>query len=289
MVKIKSLSLISMMFSDLDRNRTNAPLCSVENFVKNGFFLFKQSDFKKEVKQEHLKEYLESIHSLKSRVKEFLELDRDIKQKFHSETRDFIFQENGYFPGLWSVSAYDDRDEKVDFCLEYLISNNFYDPTQAEMFLHPDFADRDRVETYKHLLPNQEARQVCDFLDRYVLSRIRQELTTKLTLDLPLNCLQIQVAYYPEQASLSKHTDSSFLQANIGPTENLTIYPLQSSEPITISLEVGEVILYTGRDFKKKLNFAKDKLPNPLPHQVQAKKGRTSILAACFAKEDNVF
>jgi len=269
----------------LSKQTSDLSDCSIDSFLNQGFLIFRQSDLLEKISQTNLKNYLDSIISLRAKSKDFFDLNEQVKRQFYSE-KEFKLQGEGYgyYPGWWPVSAYDDIDEGVDFRMEYLMTHNFYNFREQNPFSDRTFADNDAVKQYENILPNLEAHKIGEFLDRYVLSRVKTEFVNTLDIDVKINYMQIQVAYYQEATSISKHTDASFLQAVIGPTTDFIVTPFQSNQSVSVSLDVGEIILYPGRAFQKKMNLVKTKLPTALVHQVEAKAGRMSILTGFYCQ-----
>jgi hypothetical protein len=84
---------------------------------------------------------------------------------------------------------------------------------------------------------------------------------------------------------LELHRDKSFIQSIIGHTSNLTIQPEGATEPQMITLDIGEILVYTGFQFQeyfKKLGVLAQ--VKPLAHGVIAEEKRMSIVASTILK-----
>lgn len=255
-------------------------MIDLEHFLREGYLIFTAKTLQNFSSEPIWNKYLDNISILQQKIRKFFALEKTNKARFKTLNSNFKAEKKLYNPGWWEASSYQDSIEQINFCLEYFISKNYFNSDEESMFINKNIPS-DLLAQYQQFIPNKEVYQICSFLSMTVFDYFQKELKNLLNLNLPSYSLQIETAYYPDSALLNKHTDSSFLQAIIGPSEEgLFIVPLQSNQPIPLELKLGDVLLYSGREFKNILKS--ENLPDPLPHWVEAKKGRISILAGTF-------
>ncbi|NMG06788.1 hypothetical protein DP117_07840 [Brasilonema sp. UFV-L1] len=135
-------------------------------------------------------------------------------------------------------------------------------------------------------LPHNQGYEIAQFIDRHINSPLLEELRSYLDLNLDLSCiLQIKPTYYREKVILELHRDKSFMQSIVGPTSNLMIQPEGATEPQMVTLDIGEILVYTGFQFQeyfKKLGVLAQ--VKPLAHGVIAEEKRMSIVASTILK-----
>ena len=199
---------------------------------------------------------------------------------------DFNHESHAYFPGWWDEFSYNDRNAYVDYSPEYLMSQNYYDSDKTILFEYVGNKSGNIAVDSKVNFPNQEGKEVCNFFDKYILKRVIKDLSEAFNCAFPrIKGLQFVTIYYDRAKKLSKHTDEVFLSAHLGPTDKgLFILPLKSGKPIPVSLDTGEILLFSGREFKYEMGLLDQKISSPLPHWAEAKKGRLTIALSTFVK-----
>ena len=226
---------------------------NIAHFMTKGYMLFRMDEIRTWHDADTIDAYLQNVLAYQAKIKAFFELDRIGKQRSQALSSDFNYDTKAYFPGWWDEFSYDDRIAHVNYSPEYLMSNNYFDRDTPALFKGSDSEQVGSDKTgHDEIFPNQEGRELCRFFEENVLNRIREELANTASIKLPeISTLQCVMIYYDRDKILSKHTDEVFLSAHIGPTEKgLLIFPPESEEPVSVTLDVGEILIFYGREFK---------------------------------------
>ena len=135
-------------------------------------------------------------------------------------------------------------------------------------------------------MPHNQGYDIAQFVNRHINSPLLEKLRSYLEPNSDLSCiLQIKPTYYREKVILELHRDKSFIQSIVGPTSNLMIQPEGATEPQMITLDIGEILVYTGFQFQAYFKNV-DVLAQvqPLAHGVIAEEKRMSIVVSTILK-----
>ena len=253
-----------------------------DRLLKRGFTIFQSDNLKNLAGVDVFERYRKNVMSFRAKLRKLFELDLSVKRGFEAAVTSYVPELNGFGPGWWPESKFPDPIENVDYDIQYILSK-IYDESHPSTMFDFDGIDPDISLGGRDDLPNLESNFISDFLSQFVLNRLREDLAANLNVSIPKLKQQFEIAYYPRKGLLPKHTDTPFLMGNIGPTQNLYILPFDTREPYQVFLEEGEILLYTGREFRELLTSVDRKLPTPMPHWVNGSQGRIAILLPCFA------
>ncbi|HIE27354.1 TPA: hypothetical protein EYP66_08725 [Candidatus Poribacteria bacterium] len=248
----------------------------IEQFIEDGYLLIRQDELRDYSSVESAEHFVSNIIDLRREMKKFFERPLEEKALFKIG-HDLDSETKCYYAGWWEKSPYLESRFGIDYPLEYYVSRNFYGST-AEDICYPS-NEGEEVRQIAASLPSQQTFSFARFLNEYFIIPILREYSRECGLQRPEPSLQIQTTYYEVQSLLKKHQDRSFLEGIVGPASGIAIFPGGGAEKMDASLEAGEVILYTGKQFQKHFQRA-PRVPPPLPHAVEAESGRMSLLFA---------
>lgn len=254
-----------------------------QQFIEQSYVILKQDYLKTVVNPSDLEILHQNILFFREAMRKFFEKPSQERDLFKSG--DYVFRSSGYLAGYWPQSVYDDIYEAKKFPLEYYNSKNLYLGDRDTFFVPENNVNPESLPEVEKL-PHNQGYDIAQFINRYITSPLLEELRSYLDPNSNLDCiLQIKPTYYREKVILELHRDKSFIQSIVGPTSNLMIQPEGATEPEMITLDIGEILVYTGFQFQtyfKKIDvLAKVK---PLAHGVIAEEKRMSIVVSTILK-----
>lgn len=238
-----------------------------QQFIEQGYLILKQDYLKFLVEPSELEIFHRNVVSFRSAMRSFFERPEEDRQLFASG--DYVFRSSGYRAGYWSQGVYKDIYEGTKFPNEYYYSRKLHS-SDRNSFLLPE--NQSNLESLPEVekLPHNRGYDLAQFIDSHIISPLIEQLKQHLQSDSSLNYIfDITSVYYREKAMLNIHRDKAFIQSIVGPVSGLMIQPDGATKPQPVSLDTGEILLYTGFQFQeyfKKLgNLMKVK---PLAHGV---------------------
>ncbi|MFB2920810.1 MULTISPECIES: hypothetical protein [Aerosakkonema] len=250
-----------------------------QQFIEQSYVILKQDYLKTVVNPSDLEILHQNIAFFREAMRKFFE--RPDRERDLFKSGDYVFRSSGYLAGYWPVGVYDDIYEAKKFPLEYYNSKNLYSGERNTFFVPENGVNSESLPGVENL-PHNQGYDIAQFINRYINSPLLEELKSYLEPNSHLSCiLQIKPTYYREKVILEMHRDKSFIQSIIGPTSNLKIQPEGVTEPQMITLDIGEILVYTGFQFQTYFKnvdvLAKVK---PLAHGVIAEEKRMSIVVS---------
>ncbi|MGB3511822.1 MAG: hypothetical protein WBA93_21815 [Microcoleaceae cyanobacterium] len=119
-------------------------------------------------------------------------------------------------------------------------------------------------------LPHNQGYDIAQFIDHHVIFPLVEELRSYLQFHSVLDYIfDITSVFYREKAILNMHRDKAFIQSIVGPASGLMIQPNGTPKPQSVTLDIGEMLLYTGFQFQEYFKgFDTLVKIDPLPHGV---------------------
>jgi len=249
----------------------------IENFIEEGYLLIRKQNLRDYSSIKEEESFLANIVEIRQKMKLFFELPLE-KKKWVQGSHAIDPKTKCYYSGWLGIDESVKELYGMDFPLEYYYSRDLYSSTSENIC----FPKEDSFETQKvtKLLPSNQIFSFGNFIDKIFINPLLKEYSEYCKISSVETTLQIQTTYYPNKTFLGKHQDSSFLDGIVGPAE-VFIFPNKSKDRVKVKLELGDIILYTGKQFKEQYKEA-CKLPIPLPHSVEAEKGRMALLFGCW-------
>lgn len=249
----------------------------IARFISEGYNLIPRADLRHHADPATAERFVEEIADMRAKLRAFFERPLHEKAAFEiGHDRDPAT--NCYYAGWWRRQS---TFAGIDYPLEYYVSRSFSAST-ATNFCQPS-NDSEATREIAATLPHRAMFSFATFLHHRFVTPLLQQYARAASVPAPSPTLQIQTTYYESRADLARHTDRSFLEGIIGPATGLTIFPGDGTRKSALSLETGDVLLYTGRQFHKYFQFhGALQIPPPLPHAVTAEPSRMSLLLACW-------
>lgn len=254
-----------------------------QQFIEQSYLILKQDYFKSVVKPSDLEIWHQNIVLFREGMRNFFE--RPDRERDLFKSGDYVFRSSGYLAGYWPQSVYDDIYEAKKFPLEYYNSKNLY-LGDREGFFVPENNVNSKSLPEVEKLPHNQGYDIAQFVNRHINSPLREKLKTYLDPNSHLSCIiQITPTYYREKVILELHRDKSFIESIVGPTSNLMIQPEGATEPQMVTLDIGEILVYTGFQFQAYFkNVDVLSKVKPLAHGVIAEEKRMSIIVSSILK-----
>ena len=238
-----------------------------QQFIEQGYLILKQDCLKALVEPSELEIFQHNIVSFRSAMRSFFERHERERQLFEAD--DYVFRSSGYRAGYWPQGIYKDIYEDKKFPIEYYYSRKLHS-SERNSFLVPENNSNSESLPEIEKLPHNQGYDLALFIDSHIISPLVEELRSHLQPNSRLDYIfDITSIYYREKAMLNIHRDKAFIQSNIGPTSGLIIKPDGATKPQSVTLDIGEILLYTGLQFQEyfKRLGAPIKI-KPLPHGV---------------------
>jgi hypothetical protein len=256
-----------------------------QQFVKQGYLILRQNCLETSLESTELERFHQNIVFFHKTMRKFFERPSQERLLFKSDQPQDL-RVSGYRCGYWPKDIYKDEYEGKKFPLEYYHSRNFYS-NKGDNFLIPENKLEPSWKDNVDQLPHKQGYEIAGFIDRHILKPLVEHLTIYLPSNkLPSFILQLGATYYRDQVMLDIHRDKGFIQNIIGPASGLRIQPTNSATPQPLTLDMGEILIYTGFQFQEYFAGipAVDKV-EPLLHEViGGEDKRMSIVAAAFLK-----
>ena len=254
-----------------------------QQFIKQSYLILKQDYFKAAVEPSDLEILHQNIVLFREEMRNFFE--RPDRERDLFKSGDYVFRSSGYLAGYWPQTVYDDIYEAKKFPLEYYNSKQLYSGDRDGFFVPENNVNLESLFEVEKL-PHNQGYDIAQFVNRHINSPLLAELRSYLEPNSNISCiLQIKPTYYREKVILEIHRDKSFIQSIIGPTSNLMIQPEGATEPQMVTLDIGEILVYTGFQFQEYFkNVGVLAQVKPLAHGVIAEEKRMSIVASTILK-----
>lgn len=262
---------------------------NLHEFAEQSYLILKQDYLKSLVKPSDLESFHNNIIFFRLAMRSFFErIDRE-RQLF--EAGDYTLRTSGdcagyWTPGYWPQGVFKDIYEGKKFFGEYYYSQPYHSDNRNSLFVpENNFNSESLPELEK--LPHNQGYDMIQFVERHIISPLVEELRIYLQPNSHLDFIfQIKPIYYREKAILEMHRDKSFFEVMIGPLSDFIIQPDSTNKPESVTLDIGEIFLYTGFQFQayfKKLGIL-DRV-KPLSHGVISdEEKRMSILVNATLK-----
>ncbi len=256
-----------------------------QQFAKQGYFILRQNYLDATLESTELERFHQNIVFFHKAMRKFFEQPIPERLLFKSDQPKDL-RVSGYRCGYWPKGVYQDKYEGKKFPLEYYHSRNFCD-SERDNFLIPENGLEPSWKDNVDQLPHAQGYEIARFIDCHILKPLLKNLIIYLQSNLlPSLILQVGSTYYRDQVVLSMHRDKGFLQIIVGPASGLRIQPSNSANPQPLTLDIGEILIYTGFQFQEYFGGVPAlALVEPLLHEVIVSEDkRMSIVAAAFLK-----
>lgn len=255
-----------------------------QQFVKQGYLILRQDCLDTTLESTELERFHQNIVFFHKAMRKFFERPTQERLLFKSDQPKDL-RVSGYRCGYWPKDIYQDEYEGKKFPLEYYHSRNFYSNERDNFFIPENGLEpswKDNVDE----LPHEQGYEIAGFIDRHILKPLLENLIIYLQPNkLPSLILQVGSTYYRDKVMLDIHRDKGFIQNIVGPASGLRIQPSNSATPQPLTLDIGEILIYTGFQFQEYFGRIPALDIKPLLHEVIAGEDkRMSIVAAAFLK-----
>ena len=257
---------------------------NLQQFAEQSYLILKQDYLKSLVKPSYLESFHHNIIFFRSAMRSFFE--RTEQERLLFEAGDYYLRPSGYRAGYWPQGVFKDVYEGKKFFAEYYYSQRYHSDNRNSLLVPENDLNSESLPELEKL-PHNQGYDMTQFVERHIIYPLVEELKIYLQPNSHLDfILQIKPIYYREEAILEMHRDKSFFQVVIGPLSDFIIQPDSSNKPESVTLDVGEIFLYTGFQFQeyfKKLGVL-DQV-KPLTHGVISdEEKRMSIIVGAILK-----